>query len=373
MNFIDITLNQLRARVTLTQVIEELVEERGLDKAVLSDIIRQGILSAFKKKYVDHDLAVTHDKKTDQIAVQIKKTVVASVEDDDIHITLRRARNINPDSNLGDELWLPFEGSIGRIDVLRAKQVIATRIREIESLAIFEEFKSKEGTVVVGIVHKCERSGSLIKLGDTLAFLPNSLSIPGQKYSVGFTIRALLKEVLPELRGESQLILDRASADFVKALFELEVPEIFENLVEIKKIVRTPGYKTKIIVVSHDKNVDAVGTCVGLGGGRIRPILKELGTEKIDIITNDDLLENLVKNALKPAVINKVTILSPSQVQVWLDEDQRSVAIGKMGQNIALASRLTGCEIHLMSKNLDVDNESNDYDTMQVNFDDYQQ
>jgi len=334
--------------VTLTQVIEELVEERGLDKTILSEVIREGILTAFIKKYPELELTVAHDKKTDEIQVRVKKIVVQSTQDDDTQISIRRARNIDPQLSLGDELWVPFEGKIGRIEILRAKQVIATKIREIEARIIYDEFKDKQGTIVVGVVHKCERNGTAIKVGDALAFLPNSLSIPGQKYSAGFTLRALLKEVLIEPQGENQLILDRSSAEFVSALFELEVPEIFEHLVEIKKIVRIAGYKTKIMVASNDKNVDPIGTCVGLGGARIRPILKELGTEKIDVIGVSDSLEVCVKNALKPAVINRVELVGGAEVHVWLNEDQRSVAIGKMGQNIALASRLVGYDIRLM-------------------------
>ena len=172
--------------------------------------------------------------------------------------------------------------------------------------------------------------------------------IPGDKCIVGYSIRALLKEVLPEPRNENQLILDRASSEFLKKLFEIEVPEIFEKLVEIKKIVRAPGYKSKLVVVSHDKNIDPVGTCVGVGGARIKPILRELGTEKIDIIAAPHSLEELIRSALKPAEVNRVEILDEKNANVWVDEDQRSVAIGKMGQNIDLASQLTGLELHLV-------------------------
>ena len=159
-----------------------------------------------------------------------------------------------------------------------------------------------------------------------------------------------MKEVLPEPRNDNQLILDRASPLFIEKLFELEIPEVFEKLVEIKKVVRIPGYKSKVIVVSHDKNIDPVGTCVGVGGVRIKPILKELGTEKIDIIAWHDSLELLIKDALKPAVINRVELVDSKNAHVWLDEDQRSLAIGKGGQNISLASQLVGVNIHLVQQ-----------------------
>jgi N utilization substance protein A len=332
----------------LFDVIEELVEERGLDREVLSSIICEGMLAAYQKRYPDLlNLRVEYDKKSDEIVVEIQKTVVSTVQDEDKEISLKKARFIDKDIELDAVLWLPFEGKIGRIEILRAKQIIAGKIRKIEATAIYNEFKSKEGTIVHGIIHKCERGGAVVKLGDNMAFLPKSLSIVGDKCTVGFPIRALLKEVLPEPRNENQLILDRASELFLQRLFELEIPEIFEKLVEIKKIVRIPGYKAKMAVISNDSNIDPVGTCVGVGGSRIKPILKELGTEKIDVIVWSDNLETLVKDALKPAEINRVE-MDDNVAQVWLDEDQRSLAIGKMGQNIALASRLTGVNIQLV-------------------------
>ena len=332
----------------LSQVIDELVEEKGLDRIVLSNIICEGMLVAYKKKYPDLPLTVTHSKKTDEIVVTVEKTVVSHVEDEDTQISLRKARALKDDAQLGDVIEVPFEGSIGRIEILKAKQIIAQKIRAIEHSAIYDEFKSKEGTIIHGVIHKCERHGVTVKVGDALAFLPKSLLIPSDKCIVGYSIRALLKEVLAEPRNENQLILDRSSAEFLKKLFDIEVPEIFEKLVEIKKIVRAPGYKSKLIVVSHDKNIDPVGTCVGVGGARIKPILRELGTEKIDIIAATSSLDELIAQALKPAEVNRVELTDDKNANVWVDEEQRSVAIGKMGQNIALASQLTGVQIHLV-------------------------
>jgi N utilization substance protein A len=265
-----------------------------------------------------------------------------------LQIGLRKARSIDKKSKLGDKIFLPFEGIVGRIDILRAKQVIASQIRKMETDTIYREFKDKEGSIVYGVIHKCEHGGIVIKLRDTLAFLPKSLSIPGDKCTVGFPIRALLKEVLAEPRHENQLILDRASDLFLAKLFELEIPEVFERLVEIKKIVRIPGYKSKVAVISHDENIDPVGTCVGVGGARIKPILKEISGEKIDVIPWSQSLEELIINALKPARVNSVELVDSHTANVSVDEDQRSLAIGKMGQNIALASKLTGVDINLM-------------------------
>ncbi len=332
----------------LFQVIEELVEEKGLERSVLSSIICEGMLAAYAKRYPDLHFQVDYDKKSDEIAVNVQKTVVPTVTHEDTEISFRKAKNINPDIAAGDTIWVPFEGKIGRIEILRAKQVIAHQIRHIEAEAIYNEFKDKKGTIVHGIVHKCERNGVIVKIEDALAFLPKSLTIPGEKCAVGFSIRVLLKDVLPEPKNDNQLILDRVSPMFIEKLFELEIPEVFEKLVEIKKVVRIPGYKSKVAVVSHDANIDPVGTCVGVGGVRIKPILKELGTEKIDIISWHDSPELLVRDALKPAAVSRVEMVDARNANVFLEEDQRSLAIGKMGQNISLASQLTGVNIHLV-------------------------
>ncbi len=333
----------------LSLVIDELVEERGLDRTTLSAIICEGMLAAYQKRYpeLEQVLQVEHDKKTDELVITVQKEVVSNVQDEDKEISLRKARFVNKDAEVGDKIKLPFEGGIGRIEILRAKQVIASKIRRLESEAVYNEFKDKEGTIVSGVIHKCERGGTVVKLQDSLAFLPRSLTIPTDKCVVGYPVRALLKEVLLEPRNENQLILDRSSEEFLQGLFELEIPEVFERLVEIKRIARAPGYKSKVAVVSHDSNIDPVGTCVGVGGVRIKPILKELGGEKIDVIAWVESQESLVKGALKPAEINRVE-LDGKDARVWLAEDQRSLAIGKMGQNISLASRLTGVNIHLV-------------------------
>jgi N utilization substance protein A len=306
------------------------------------------MLAAYKKKYPDAPLEVNYNKKTDEVEILSRKKVVNTVADEDIEISLRKARSIKTDAALGDEIAVPFEKPIGRLEVLRAKQIIGQKIRAVETAAIYEEFKPKEGTIIYGVVHKCEHGGASVKVNDTFAFLPKSLMIPGDRCIAGYSIRALLKEVLPEPRNESQLILDRASGDFLKRLFELEIPEVFEKLVEIKKAVRAPGYKSKVAVISHDPNIDPVGTCVGVGGSRIKPILRELGTEKVDVIRYSDILGDFVKDALKPAFVKRVEMVSDSDALVWVDEEERSVAIGKMGQNIALASRLAGVNIQIV-------------------------
>jgi transcription termination/antitermination protein NusA len=339
--------------VKLVDVIEELVGERGLDREVLRSIIAEGLQAAYEKKYPHLAIRATFDRTSGDTRVEVEQTVVSAVEDPELEISLKKARFINKSLNVGDTVWVPLEGSIGRIEVLHARQVIANKIRKVEALAVYDEFKDKEGKIVHGIIHKCEYAGTVIKVEDQLAFLPKSLSSPLDKCIVGFTVRAILKEVLAEPRGDNQLILERSSQEFVKQLFELEIPEIFEKLVVIKNIVRSPGYKTKIVVMSNDKNIDPVGTCVGVGGSRIKPILKELSGEKIDVIAWTNSREEFIKNALKPAIINRVDIVDDAVADIYLASDQRSLAIGRMGQNITLASQLVGLDLQL------IDNEKN--------------
>ncbi len=333
----------------LTDVIEELIDERGLDRAVLCSIISEGMLTAYAKKYPTLNLKVECDKKNGNVLVFVEKEVVSVVEDDATQISIKKARFINKDIQLGEKMWLAFDKEIGRIEVLWARQAIASRLRKIEVDAVYNEFKDRKGEIVLGIVNKCERNGIVVMVGDTPAFLPEYLSIPEERFSVGYSIRALLTEVLPEPRADHQLILDRASEEFLVKLFELEIPEVFEGLIEIKKIVRIPGYKSKIVVASNDINIDPVGTCVGVGGSRIKPMLKEIGNEKIDIIASTNSLEVLLENALKPAKVESVSV-HDGVATVILDDEQRSLAIGKKGQNISLASRLTGVEIQLSHK-----------------------
>lgn len=333
--------------MNLLDVIDELVEERDLEKATLINVVVEGMLAAYKKKYPHLELRVNFDAATGKLAVDILKDIASTVEDEETQISLRKARAIDSKIDLGQKIWVPFEGSVGRVEILKARQIIAQKIGAIEAQVVYDAFKSKEGFAVQGVVYKNERGGTVIKLQDTFAFLPQSLSIPGEKLVPGYPIKVLLKEVLLEPRNENQLILDRTSIDFLKRLFELEIPEVFERLVDIKKIVRDPGYKSKVMVNSHDANIDPVGTCVGVGGVRIKPILKELGGEKIDIIAAHASQEALVKSALKPAEINRVEVMN-GIARVWLDDEQRSLAIGKMGKNIALATALLGLNIELV-------------------------
>ncbi|MBP6869304.1 transcription termination factor NusA [Candidatus Babeliales bacterium] len=331
----------------LHNVISELVDEKGLKKSDLNEIIKEGILAAYLKKYPEAILRIDFDR-AGTVNVEIEKIIVSEPEDELTQISIRKARFIKKGAQLDETLWMPFDGTIGRVEILKAKQVIASRIRDVEAINVYNEFIDKQGTIIHGTVHKCENSGTTIMLRDTMAFLPRSLSIPGERLVAGRPVKALLKDVFSDYRTGGQLILDRSSGDFLIKLLELEIPEIYDKLIEIKGVARKAGYKSKIIVASHDVNIDPVGTCVGVGGGRIKPILKELCNEKIDVISWVNSKEELVKNALRPAEVNKVEIVD-KEATVWLSEDQRAFAIGKMGQNISLAAELLDVNIHLMS------------------------
>jgi N utilization substance protein A len=333
--------------VNLADVIEGLVEDRGLDREKVISIVCEGVLAAYTKKFPTLNLGVHYNHRANKPEVFANKTVVSTVSDEDHEISLRKAKFIQSDIALGDVMAVPLEAIVGRVEVLVAKQIISQKISELEYEAVAKEFKSKEGQVVMGTVHKQERAGYVIKIAEAMGILPVANGIPGEILRVGSVIRVLLKEVLLIPRGDYQLVLDRASAEFARRLIELEIPEVFEGVVEIKKIVRVAGYKTKIIVSSNSKDIDPVGTCVGVGGVRIKPILRELGGEKIDLIEWSDSREELIKNSLKPAEIDKVELVSENEAVVWLADDQRSLAIGKMGKNIALASRLLGVGIKL--------------------------
>jgi N utilization substance protein A len=336
--------------VDLLSVINDLVEEKGLDRSVLSSIVAEGMMAAYVKKYPQVKLQIDYDKKNGDISVLALKTVVSSVKDELKEIGLKKAIIYNKNIKVGEEIWVKFESPVGRIEILTAKQMISDKIRKIEALAVYNMFKPSEGEIIYGTVYKLQSNGALIKIQENYGFLPKSLSILEEKLIINSPIRVLLKEVLIEPRNENQLILDRSSPEFIKKLLFIEIPEIFERIVEIKNIVRIAGYKSKIIVSSSDRNIDPVGTCIGIGGVRIKPILKELCNEKVDIISQSDSLETMVRDSLKPAKVDRVEIEGPTKAIVWLDDEQRAIAIGKLGQNIALATKLLGVDIKLAEK-----------------------
>ncbi|QQR53748.1 transcription termination factor NusA [bacterium] len=337
--------------MNLKQVIDQLIDERGLDRPVLETLVRQSMEAAYLKKYPNVTFAIHYDYATGQLLIEALKEVVPVVQDADKQVSLKKARFLFKDTQPGQTIKVPFEGTIGRVEVMHAKQLLAQKIKAIEATAVYNEFKDRRGEIIHGVFHKAQRGGFVVTLDDgTSAFLPSSHMSPLDRAVIGVSVRCLLFEVSADPLNEYQLILDRSSGDFVRKLMELEIPEIFEKIVQIKKIVRIAGYKSKVLVFSQDDNIDSVGTCVGIGGSRIKPILNEISGEKIDIIAESDSLEQFIKDALKPAHIDRVQMIDDQNARVWVDEEQRSYAIGKGGQNIALASRLVGLNIQLNQK-----------------------
>jgi N utilization substance protein A len=351
--------------VNILEILQEFVTEKKLDQATLVDIASEGILEAYKRKYPDLPLRVVLTPEH-EFMVETEREIVSRVTDQDREISLVKARNLKKKAKAGETIWVPFEGKIGRVEILKARQIISNHIRNIETKQLYDLFKPKEGEIIVGIVQKYERNGVVVSIGDAFSFLPKSNMIPDEHPVVGYSIRVLLKEVLPEPVEDHQLILDRASSLFIQRLFELEIPEVFERVVEIKDVVRVPGYRTKVVVTSKDRNIDPVGTCVGVAGSRIKPILKEISGEKIDVIGWSESLEIRVKNALKPAIIDRIELSDDEKTAyVWLPEDQRSIAIGKGGKNVALVAKLTGVNVQLMANEKPQENGSDqDQDAM---------
>ena len=268
------------------------------------------------------------------------------------HIMLEEARKIKKNAQPGEEIVFPLEAKdeYGRIAAQTAKQVIIQRIREAERESIYGEFKKRQGEIITGIVQKIENGNVFIDLGRITAVLPRNEQIKGERYRVGERIRALLFLVEETPRGIS-LFLSRSHPKFIAKLFEMEIPEILSGTVEIKNIAREAGSRSKVSVASKQESIDPVGSCVGQKGTRIGTIISELGGEKIDIIEWSEKPEEFIANSLSPAKIIEVnTKEKTKEAEVMVDEDQLSLAIGKMGQNVRLAAKLTGWRIDIKSR-----------------------
>lgn len=332
------------------RVIEQVGKEKGISKNVLIEAVEAAIVSAARKSYKLEEKLTAHlDEETGEIAVYQIFNVVSSVENDATEISLVDAKEIDPSLEEGDEARVKLESSdFGRIAAQTAKQVIVQRVREAEREVIYEEFKKREGELVNGIIQRFERRDIIVDLGRTEAVLPYNEQIPQETYNRGDRVRAILIGVNKTGRGP-QLVLSRAHPGFVTKLFELEVPEIYEGILEIKRTVREAGRRTKIAVLSNDSKVDAVGTCVGMKGSRVQSIVRELEGEKIDIIRWTTDSKEFIVNALSPAKIKNITQIDEGTVEVLVDDDQLSLAIGKKGQNVRLAAKLTQLKIDIKS------------------------
>jgi N utilization substance protein A len=339
----------------LLHLIEQLCREKGIEKSVLVDAVLAAVLSAAKKRFgTTENLNARFDAETGALALVSSKVVVSEDElvDDSTEISLEDAWEIRPDVMCGDTVEVIHEiGDFGRIAAQTAKQVIIQKVREAERDMVYREFKERQGDLVNGVVVRVEREGSLIiDLGKTEALLPRREQSFRETFRRGDRIRAYVIEVKRSSSGH-QVILSRTHPGFLIRLFEMEVPEIYEGIVEIKEAVRDPSGRAKIAVVSHDKDVDPVGACVGMKGMRVQAVVQELRGEKIDIIQWTEDQEQFVRNALSPAKVARVYMNSPEKsMQVIVPDDQLSLAIGKRGQNVRLAAKLTHWRIDIKSE-----------------------
>lgn len=333
----------------LLAVLEYMERERGIDRETLICAVESALLSASKKSVgPSKDLRIDIDRETCDIRAFAKLQVVERVENPHDEITLPKAQKTQPDVQLGDFIELEVTPkNFGRIAAQTAKQAILHKIRQAEKDRVFEEYKDRAGDIVNGAVRRFDRSDVVVDLGRAEAILPSRERVPTEEYQIGDRIRGLLLRVENNPQGP-ELILSRSHPDFVQRLFELEVSEITDGTVEIKAIAREAGFRSKVAVISHDEKVDPVGACVGMRGTRVKNIVRELSGEKIDIVRWHEDTKTFVTNALAPAKLVKVTVDQEMRtVQVVVDSDQLSLAIGKKGQNARLTAKLTGWKIDI--------------------------
>jgi N utilization substance protein A len=337
----------------LNRVIEQVSKEKGIDKSILIGALENAMVSAAKKTFGhQRKIEAQFNPEIGEVELFEAKTVVDKVQEPDFEITLQDAReNLDPDAEVGDELLCKLDSAkFGRIAAQAAKQNIVQRVRDAEREIIFNEFKGREGQLVNGIVQRFEKRNIIVNLGRTDAILPEKEQVPRERYRQGDRIRAYIVSVDITGRGP-QIVLSRTHPGMLIKLFEQEVPEIYEAIVEVKGAAREPGGRAKIAVVSHDPDVDPVGACVGMKGTRVQSVVQELRGEKIDIVHWIPDQAEYVCRALAPAKVSKIIIDDDEHsMEVVVPDDQLSLAIGKKGQNVRLASRLTGWRIDVCSE-----------------------
>ena len=330
----------------LLAIVSYIERERGVDREIVLVAIEQALQQAAKRNPgVTNDLRVVIDRKT--LSLHVYDTMVVSSEEPGTgFISLARAQRLQPGIAEGDTIEIEMPASaLGRIAAQTSRQMIMQKIREAERDNTFSEFRNRVGEIVSGTVTAVSRRDLYVMVGKTEMFLPGKERIPTEEYNVGDSIRAIVKDVKPDANGPA-VTLSRASSEFVRTLFRLEVSEIADGVVEIMGVARDPGYRSKLAVRTHDEKVDPVGACVGLKGARVRNIVRELSGEKIDIVRWSEDVRNYVAQALAPAKLETVE-LEPetSTVRVTVSPDQYSLAIGKRGQNVRLTSKLVDWKV----------------------------
>jgi len=336
----------------LKRIIEQVSRDKGIEREILIATLEEAMRSAARKKFGhDLDLEVAYNEEYGELEAFQFKEVVAEVEEPMLQISLDEGRKLDPECEIGDSLGIKLDTeTFGRIAAQSAKQVIIQKMKDAEREMIYEDYKDRRGEIINGIVQRLDKGGITVNLGRAEAVIPYREQVPRETYRRGDRIRAYVLEVGRESRGP-QIILSRTHPDFLVNLFTLEVPEIAEDIVTIMGAAREPGSRAKIAVTSKDPDIDPVGACVGMKGSRVQSVVQELRGEKIDIIEYNPDPAKYVCNALAPAVISKVVIDQGNRLmEVIVPDDQLSLAIGKRGQNVRLASKLTEWRIDVKSE-----------------------
>jgi transcription termination/antitermination protein NusA len=336
----------------LNRIIEQVGKDKGIDKKILIEALEQALLAAARKKFgPKQEIEAKYNEVAGEIELFQFKTVVKEVKNPPAEIAFDEARELDGDVEVGDSLGTKIDLSdFGRIAAQTAKQVIIQRVKDAERENIFEDFKDRKGEVISGTVQRFERGSIIVNLGRAEAVIPQQELVPRETYKPGDRIRAYVLDVRKTPKGP-QIILSRSNPNFLIKLFEMEVPEVSEGIVKIISAAREPGSRAKIAVYSEDSDVDPVGACVGMKGSRVQAVVQELRGEKIDIIPWSDDAASYVCNALAPSEISKVIIHQDIKaMEVIVEDDQLSLAIGRRGQNVRLAAKLTDWKIDIRSE-----------------------
>ena len=344
----------------LKRLIEQMGKDRGINKEIITDALEAAMLTAASKKLGQNvDIEAHYNDETGEIEVFQFKTVVDKVIDPATQISKEEARkNLDEGAEPGDSLGMKIEtSSFGRIAVQMAKQIIIQRVKDAECDNIYEEYKDRKGELVNGFVQRFEGGSIIVNLGRAEGVIPPAEQIHRETYKRGERIRSYIVDVKKNAKG-SQILMSRTHPSFLRALFEVEVPEISEGLIDIVNVAREPGKRGKIAVRSKDKDIDPVGACVGMRGSRVQSVVQELRGEKIDIIPYSDDAAKYVSSSLSPAKVNRVFVDDDNRTMtVIVPDDQLSLAIGKNGQNVRLAVKLTGWNIDMKSETMAVSQE----------------
>ncbi len=338
--------------INLKHAIDQLVKEKGIDRQVVLEAMEQAVLTAANKKYRNtRELEAHYNHESGEVELFEFVTVVENVEDSYKEICLDEAHEVDPEAEIGDSLGEKLDASgFSRIAAQTAKQVIIQKVRDAERETIYKEYSDRTWEIITGMVRRFEKGELLIDLGRAEAVLPAKEQMPREVYRPGDRIRAIITDIRMTTKGP-QIMLSRTHPSMLAKLFEAEVPDIAEGIVEINAIVRDAGSRAKIAVSSNDRDVDPVGACVGMRGARVQNVVSELRGEKIDIIPWSEDIARFACNALSPAQVSKVFVDEEKRaLEIIVADDQLSLAIGKRGQNVSLAARLTGCRIDIKSE-----------------------